>query len=176
MIREYRTLDELDNIQLEGKNGPIALSLIVQKSSKNKTGKITRVNSMRSKNVRFDVIKVKLQIQSKGNNKKLVNRTKRKIFLLVFFAGQEEDQLRLAIKAFIISLFLITIILIATFDSFILLCDFISCNFFNIGVMIGLITTGKPFGIIMSGIGVIALAGIVVNNNIVLLDTYKELK
>ena len=42
--------------------------------------------------------------------------------------------------------------------------------------MIGLLISGKPFGIIMSGIGVIALAGIVVNNNIVLLDTYKELR
>ena len=42
--------------------------------------------------------------------------------------------------------------------------------------MIGLIISGKPFGIIMSGIGVIALAGIVVNNNIVLLDTYKTLR
>ena len=61
--REYRTLDELDNIQLEG-NGPIALSLIVQRVPKNKTGKITRVNSMRSK-CEFDVIKVKLQIQKR---------------------------------------------------------------------------------------------------------------
>ena len=42
--------------------------------------------------------------------------------------------------------------------------------------MIGLILTNKPFGIVMSGIGVIALAGIVVNNNIVLLDTYKSLR
>ena len=42
--------------------------------------------------------------------------------------------------------------------------------------MIGLIITDKPFGIIMSGIGIIALAGIVVNNNIVLLDTYKSLR
>ena len=42
--------------------------------------------------------------------------------------------------------------------------------------MVGLIISGKPFGIIMSGIGVIALAGIVVNNNIVLLDTYKDLR
>ena len=42
--------------------------------------------------------------------------------------------------------------------------------------MIGLILTNKPFGIVMSGIGVIALAGIVVNNNIVLLDTYKNLR
>ena len=48
--------------------------------------------------------------------------------------------------------------------------------FSTIGVMVGLLLSGKPFGIIMSGIGIIALAGIVVNNNIVLLDTYKELR
>ena len=46
----------------------------------------------------------------------------------------------------------------------------------TIGVMIGLILTNQAFGIVMSGIGIIALAGIVVNNNIVLLDTYKNLK
>ena len=44
-------------------------------------------------------------------------------------------------------------------------------NFFNNWSHDELLITGKPFGIIMSGIGVIALAGIVVNNNIVLLDT-----
>ena len=45
----------------------------------------------------------------------------------------------------------------------------------TIGVMIGLMVTGQPFGIIMSGVGVIALAGIIVNNNIVLIDTYDVL-
>jgi multidrug efflux pump subunit AcrB len=34
---------------------------------------------------------------------------------------------------------------------------------------------GQPFGIVMTGIGVIALAGVVVNNNIVLIDTYDHL-
>jgi multidrug efflux pump len=46
----------------------------------------------------------------------------------------------------------------------------------TIGVFIGLLVTGQPFGIVMSGIGVIALSGIVVNNNIVLIDTYDRLK
>jgi multidrug efflux pump len=36
--------------------------------------------------------------------------------------------------------------------------------------------TNQPFGIVMSGVGVIALAGIVVNNNIVLIDTYNDLR
>jgi multidrug efflux pump len=42
----------------------------------------------------------------------------------------------------------------------------------TVGVMLGLLLTGQPFNIVMSGIGVIALAGIIVNNNIVLIDTY----
>src|SRR5690606_12952055 len=46
----------------------------------------------------------------------------------------------------------------------------------TIGVMIGLLVTQQPFGIVMSGIGVISLAGIVVNNNIVLIDTFDRLK
>lgn len=44
------------------------------------------------------------------------------------------------------------------------------------GVLLGLLVTGQPFGIVMGGIGVIALAGIVVNNNIVLIDTYNDLR
>ena len=46
----------------------------------------------------------------------------------------------------------------------------------TIGVFIGLLITGQPFGIVMGGIGVISLAGIVVNNNIVLIDTFDRLK
>ncbi|MGB1026771.1 MAG: efflux RND transporter permease subunit, partial [Rhodospirillaceae bacterium] len=45
----------------------------------------------------------------------------------------------------------------------------------TIGVFLGLLIAGQPFGIIMSGVGVISLAGIVVNNNIVLIDTYDNL-
>ena len=42
------------------------------------------------------------------------------------------------------------------------------------GVVLGLWAAGQPFGIVMCGLGVISLAGIVVNNNIVLIDTFNE--
>ena len=45
----------------------------------------------------------------------------------------------------------------------------------TVGVVLGLLITQQPFGIVMSGIGVISLAGIVVNNNIVLIDTFDRL-
>jgi multidrug efflux pump len=44
------------------------------------------------------------------------------------------------------------------------------------GVLIGLLLTAQPFGIVMSGIGVVALAGIVVANNIVLIDTFTQFR
>ena len=44
------------------------------------------------------------------------------------------------------------------------------------GVLMGLLIRGEPFGVVMSGVGVIALAGIVVNNNIVLIDTYNQIR
>src|SRR5690606_33689736 len=45
-----------------------------------------------------------------------------------------------------------------------------------IGVLLGLLVTGTPFGIIMTGLGVISLAGVVVNNAIVLLDYAEQLR
>ncbi|PDH54956.1 MAG: MFS transporter [alpha proteobacterium MED-G10] len=177
--RKYRTLDELDKILVEGKNGPVSLSLFVTRKPISKIGKITRNNSTRSKNIRFDVAEGQV-----ANNKVLEIskwlKTDSSFNSKIVFAGQEEDQneaKEFLIKAFFIAVFLITIILIATFNSFYFCFIILSAIIFStIGVMIGLIISGKPFGIIMSGIGVIALAGIVVNNNIVLLDTYKNLR
>ena len=74
-------------------------------------------------------------------------------------------------------MFVMAIILITQFNSFyhaflILLAVVMS----TIGVVIGLILTGQTFSIVMTGVGIISLAGIVVNNNIVLIDTYAQLK
>jgi multidrug efflux pump len=44
------------------------------------------------------------------------------------------------------------------------------------GVLLGHLIMDKPFGVIMSSVGVITLAGIVVNNNIVFIDTYNVLR
>lgn len=48
--------------------------------------------------------------------------------------------------------------------------------FSTVGVVVGLLVTRQPFGIVMNGIGVIALSGIIINNNIVLIDTFLKIK
>ena len=177
--KKYRTLDELDRISIEGKNGLVSLSSFIERKPKTKTGNLSRYNLVRSKNIKFDVVEGELATNKIIEIKKLI-AANRNISSKIIFTGQEEDQNEakaFLIKAFFIAVFLITVILIATFNSFYFCFIILSAIIFStMGVMIGLLLSAKPFGIIMSGIGIIALAGIVVNNNIVLLDTYKDLR
>src|SRR5690606_24818193 len=79
--------------------------------------------------------------------------------------------------AFAAALFLMAMILVTQFNSFYQAFLILTAVVFStIGVLIGLLVTHQPFGIIMSGIGVISLAGIVVNNNIILIDTYNMIR
>ncbi|MGE5314418.1 MAG: efflux RND transporter permease subunit [Acidobacteriota bacterium] len=94
------------------------------------------------------------------------------------FSGEEEEQNKAAeflTNAFIGTLLLVFLILVSEFNSvkvpFVIM---LSVLLSLIGVFIGLLVTGRPFSIIMTGVGVIALAGIVVRNAIVLLDFAKR--
>ncbi|OEF73936.1 acriflavin resistance protein, partial [Vibrio splendidus 1F-157] len=93
--------------------------------------------------------------------------------------GQNEEQENSSAflqSAFLVALAVMALILITQFNSFYQAFLILSAVLFStVGVFVGLLIFQRPFGIVMSGIGVIALAGIVVNNNIVLIDTYNQL-
>lgn len=79
--------------------------------------------------------------------------------------------------AFMVAVALIALILVAQFNSFTTpLIILASVILSLVGVLWGLILTGTPFGVVMTGIGVISLAGVVVNNAIVLLDYVGQLR
>ncbi|MDD5455747.1 MAG: efflux RND transporter permease subunit [Candidatus Margulisbacteria bacterium] len=92
----------------------------------------------------------------------------------ISFTGEEEEQKKASSflsNAFLFTIFLIFLVLIAQFHSFlipIIILGTIVLTF--IGLLWGLIITRTPFCIIMTGVGVITLAGIVVKNGILLLD------
>ena len=76
-----------------------------------------------------------------------------------------------------IALFMITLILVTQFNSFFSAGLVLSAVLLStIGVFMGLMITGRPFGVVMGGIGVIALGGIIVSNNIIFIDTFDHLK
>ncbi|SNS81754.1 efflux RND transporter permease subunit [Tropicimonas sediminicola] len=94
------------------------------------------------------------------------------------WTGDEEEQQEsqsFLMSAFAGALGLMFVILLTQFNSLynavlVLLAVVLSTT----GVLIGMLVMGQPFSIIMTGTGIVALAGIVVNNNIVLIDTYQE--
>jgi multidrug efflux pump len=96
------------------------------------------------------------------------------------FAGEQEEQAKASAflgKALLITLLLIFLIIVSEFNSVkIPTIIMVSVLLSLIGVLIGLMVTRTPFGVVMTGIGVIALAGIVVKNAIVLLDFTKHLR
>ena len=80
-------------------------------------------------------------------------------------------------KALMIAIFLIAMVLVSQFDSIVLPFIILSSVILSvIGVLWGLLISNLPFGIIMTGVGVISLAGVVVNNAIVLLDYTMKLR
>jgi multidrug efflux pump len=95
------------------------------------------------------------------------------------FTGEQQEQKKsqaFLSKAFVAALFLIFLILITQFNSFTTPFIILTSVLLSlIGVFFGLLVTGTAFGIIMTGIGVISLAGVVVNNAIVLIDYYNQL-
>jgi multidrug efflux pump subunit AcrB len=95
------------------------------------------------------------------------------------FSGEQEEQAKAQAflsKAFFACIAIILLILMTQFNSFITPFIIITSVILSlVGVFIGLLVTGTAFGIIMTGIGVISLAGVVVNNAIVLIDYYNQL-
>ena len=96
------------------------------------------------------------------------------------FRGMQEETAEvtafLSIAA-ITALALMLILLVTQFNSFYQSTLVLSAVFMSIvGVLVGLLITGKPFSTTMTGISIVALSGIVVNNNIVLIDTFNRLR
>jgi CzcA family heavy metal efflux pump len=98
----------------------------------------------------------------------------------ITFSGEDEEQQKAAaflMNALGLTLLMVFLILVMEFNAVkVPLVIMFSVPLSLIGVFIGLLVTGTPFSIIMTGVGVISLAGIVVKNAIVLLDFMKHLR
>lgn len=176
---EYRTLDQLDDLRINTPNGLVPLSNFVTRTAQPKVGKIERVDGNYKLVVRANVSEGVLVDDKVKEIKAWMAQQTFDKDVDIDFKGQDEEQaaaVAFLINAFIIALFVMGIILVTQFNSFYQAFLILTAVIMStIGVMIGLLVMGQPFGIVMTGVGVISLAGIVVNNNIVLIDTYSHL-
>lgn len=181
---ESRDLDALSRLRVSTQGGMTPVSNFVRRVPAQKVQTVHRIDGNRAITVESDIasgLVVANQInklkQWAGAHAKQAGLSPR---LKLEFKGEDED-IRDAEdfleKAFMVSVALIAIILLTQFNSFYQSFLILSAVFFStIGVLIGLMLMGQTFGVVMTGLGVISLAGIVVNNNIVLIDTYNVLR
>ncbi len=144
-----------------------------------KTGTLNRVDAQRVITIQADVAEG-LLVDEKVKELRANLESSFDPEVLVQFKGEDEEQRKTGaflFKAFSVAIFLMTLILVTQFNSIYQALMVLSAIIFSTaGVLMGLLIAGQPFGTVMVGIGIIALAGIVVNNNIVLIDTYNGLK
>jgi multidrug efflux pump len=176
---ESRFIGKLDDLRMKTATGMVPISNFVERSAQPKTDLIRHIDSQRVLTVEANMVpgellsielpKLQKQLPDLGLDPRVTLNVK----------GQNEQQdesTQFLEKAFLVALFVMAIILVTQFNSFYQAFLILSAVLFStVGVFLGLLIFQQPFGIVMSGIGVIALAGIVVNNNIVLIDTFNIL-
>ena len=189
-----RVLSTLDTLKVRTPNGLIPLSNFISRKPVAKLGQITRVDRKRFFDVKAGVHSdaTKIIIGEDGISREIKMTPSERIEEISAWldasslpqgiewewTGDQEDEAEsgaFLTNAFMGALGLMFIILLAQFNSIynsilVLLAVILSTT----GVLIGMLVMDQAFSIIMTGTGIVALAGIVVNNNIVLIDTYQE--
>ncbi|MGB3384561.1 MAG: efflux RND transporter permease subunit [Marinomonas sp.] len=174
-----RSLEQLDQLQIPSSQGAIPASNFIHRYAGPKQGVINRTDGKKT-------ITIDANVQDGVVVNNVINQIKAQLdselpnMVSYQFRGNTENQQKstdFLMKAFFVAFFIMAIILVTQFNNFFQCILILSAVIFStIGVFIGLMLKGQPFGVVMSGVGVIALAGIVVNNNIVLIDTFNTLR
>ena len=179
--RGQRNLDRLEELRIPTSNGNyVPLSVFAELVPQPKGGDIRRKNGQRFYAIDSDVEEGRLPAQMFEELQALIDEAKITDDALVEFGGESEDiaetQAFLG-QSFALSMCLMVLILMLQFNSVWQTIVTMSAIILSSGgVFLGLWRMGRPFGVVMSGLGIIALAGVVVNNNIVLIDTFNEFR
>ena len=150
-------------------------------------GSITRMDRTRTVTVMADVEAGEAEGNGQRTGAEVLKDVQRELdgFTLppgyqIAYTGQNEEQEEaqaFLLKAFVMGLFLIALVLITQFNSVLQPLVIMSSVILSLaGVFLGLYLFNMPFSVIMTGVGCISLAGVVVNNAIVLLDFINQLR
>ena len=177
---DSRSLTQLDELRIPTRNGLVPISTFVKRVPAQKVSTIRRTNMRRTMSIDADVASNYLVSDVVAELREILPTLNIDPRVGVAFRGgtedQEEDEAFL-MKAMLMALAIMAIILVTQFNSIYQAALILTAVVFSTGgVLLGHLIMDKPFGVIMSSVGVITLAGIVVNNNIVLIDTFNVLR
>ena len=176
-----RTIDLFTDINIKTSKGLVPISRFVKRVPINRTGDIVRVDGKRRYLITANLVDgVNVNEKIAEYSKIFDERDWQSRGVDYKFRGDFEQQMETGVflmSAFSIAIFMMVTLLVTQFNSFYQAGLIMSAIVLSVaGVLMGLLIRGEPFGVVMSGVGVISLAGIVVNNNIVLIDTYNQLR
>jgi multidrug efflux pump len=178
--KDRRSLESLKRVTISGPHGePVPLTSVAEVSVESGVGAIMRLDQKRVVTVTGDVSGRLANDVTRDIDGRLRQDFEWPRGYTYQFTGEQREQEKAQAflsKAFVAAIFLILLVLMTQFNSF--TTPFIvlaSVVLSLIGVFLGLLVTGTAFGVIMTGIGVISLAGVVVNNAIVLIGYYHQL-
>ena len=168
--------DRLDTIMIETRSGQIPISNFVEKKPKQNVSFIRRYDARNAMYIKANVEQGIIAANKVDQIQSWINDQNYPSYIDVAFGGENEEQtesMKFVTQAFIISLLIMAALLVTQFNSFyqsfIILTAVIMST---AGVFFGLLLFNQPFSAIMHGVGVVSLAGIVVNNNIILIDAF----
>jgi multidrug efflux pump len=177
---ERRSLDQLDELHIQTQSGHVPIGNFVQRVPSQRVGFIHRVNANRVTTVSANVAEGMPTARVQQEVQQQLAKADLGAGVTFKLKGEDEEREKASaflLKAFGTAIFLIFAILLAQFNKLtsvgLVLTAVVLSTF---GVMLGMMIMGQPFGVVMAGIGVIANAGVIVNNNIVLIDTYDRLR
>ena len=184
--KEYRQLEQFDQLRIPTPDGAVPLSNFVKRIPQQRVSSIDRENGSRILKIRANTSidpATGKKILPFDKNLEISDWIKSQNFsnqVNIKFAGTNEDGEESAAflgRAMLGALFLMFVILLTQFNSFYQAAITLSTVVLStVGALTGLLITGQVFSVIMSGLGIVSLAGIIVNNSIVLIDTYNRLK
>ena len=175
-----RSLSQIDELRIPTPQGLVPISTFVKRKPAQKVSTITRTDMRRTMIIEADVARGYLENEVLAELRRTLPALDLDPRVNMAFRGmvedQEEDEVFL-VQAMLMALATMAIILVTQFNSIYQAGLILTAVIFSTGgVLLGHLILDMPFGIIMSSVGVITLAGIVVNNNIVFIDTYNVLR
>ncbi|MDH3777286.1 MAG: efflux RND transporter permease subunit [Gammaproteobacteria bacterium] len=175
-----RNLSQIDELRIPTPEGQVPISTFIDRVPAQKVGTIRRIDMRRTLAIDADTAPGVLVDDVVRSLKASVPELDIDPRVSWSFRGSTEDQqedMDFLANAMLLALAIMAIILVTQFNSIYQAGLILTAVLFSTGgVLLGHLLMGKPFGVIMSSVGVITLAGIVVNNNIVFIDTYNVLR
>lgn len=177
---DQRSLGALSDLRVPSQQGMVPITNFIKVVPQPQVNKVVRVDGKRVLKVNANAAETSLPTAEVQKIREWVTQAALDPRVEVKFRGSDEQEQETANflgVAGIATILLIGAIMLLQFNSYWHVMIVLSAVIFStVGVLLGIMIMGQKFSLIMTGTGVVALAGIIVNNNIVFVDTFQHLK